>query len=206
MFRALALRQSKALLILKTPANTLFTAFSIFTSTLRWYTVANTLLVGCLYRNKTRAMTEQRWLQVQLLWGVSPLPLFVLEVSLSTWSELVCSANQHPKSTIKKKSPQTFAHIGNFSKQCVCPSYNLAILTIQISHVLAAWSAFRALFTWSWRTTCANDHRLFILITHKSTRWENPIAWLLSRISFSLWCHLLNLLNAFDPQGGAWPF
>ena len=76
-----------------------------------------------------------------------------------------------------------------------------------LSHVLAAWSAFRALFTWSWRTTRAKDHLgFFILITHKSTRSENPITWLLSRISFSLWCHLLNLLNAFDPQGGARPF
>ena len=36
----------------------------------------------------------------------------------STWSEFACSANQHPKSTIKKKSPQTFAHLVNFLKQC----------------------------------------------------------------------------------------
>ena len=28
----------------------------------------------------------------------------------------VCSANQHPKSTVKKKGPQTFAHLMNFSK------------------------------------------------------------------------------------------
>ena len=41
---------------------------------------------------------------------------------------------------------------------------------------LAAWSAFRALFTWSRCTTCAKDHRL-LLITHKSTRSENPVTW-----------------------------
>ena len=38
-----------------------------------------------------------------------------------------------------------------------------------LSHTMAAWFAFRALFTWSRRITCAKDHRLFILITHKST-------------------------------------
>ena len=35
-----------------------------------------------------------------------------------------------------------------------------------------------ALFTWSRRTTCANARALFInLITHKSTRSENPTTW-----------------------------
>ena len=38
--------------------------------------------------------------------------------------------------------------------------------------LIAAWSAFLALFTWSERTTCAKDHGLFILITHKATRSE----------------------------------
>ena len=32
-----------------------------------------------------------------------------------------------------------------------------------LSHVLAAWSAFCALFSWSRRTTCAKDHGLFYL-------------------------------------------
>ena len=32
------------------------------------------------------------------------------------WSELSCPANQHPKSTIKKKSPRTFAHLVNSSQ------------------------------------------------------------------------------------------
>ena len=45
-----------------------------------------------------------------------------------------------------------------------------------LSHVLAAW--FCALFTWSRRTTCAKDHWLFIIVTHKSTRSENPVTWL----------------------------
>ena len=44
-----------------------------------------------------------------------------------------------------------------------------------LSLVLAARSAFRALFTWSRHTTCAKDHGLFILITHKSTRSEREI-------------------------------
>ena len=32
---------------------------------------------------------------------------------------------------------------------------------------------------WSWGTTCAKDHRLFLTlkITHKSTKSENPITW-----------------------------
>ena len=43
---------------------------------------------------------------------------------------------------------------------------------------------FRALFTWSQRTTRAKDHRLFILITHKSTRSENPITWRQWNVNF----------------------
>ena len=35
---------------------------------------------------------------------------------ISTWSEFACPANQHPKRTIKKKSPQTLAHRVDFSK------------------------------------------------------------------------------------------
>ena len=33
--------------------------------------------------------------------------------------KVCCSANQHPKGTIKKKSPYTFAHLVNFSNRCV---------------------------------------------------------------------------------------
>ena len=36
-----------------------------------------------------------------------------------TWSELACSTNQHPKSTVKKKSPQTLAHLVQFLQNCV---------------------------------------------------------------------------------------
>ena len=32
-------------------------------------------------------------------------------------------------------------------------------------------------FTWSWRTTCAKDYRVFILITHNSTRSDDPVTW-----------------------------
>ena len=38
---------------------------------------------------------------------------------LIMWSDFACPANQHPKSTIKKKSPETFAHLENFSKMCL---------------------------------------------------------------------------------------
>ena len=40
------------------------------------------------------------------------------------------------------------------------------------------WSAFRALFTWSRRTTRAKDHRLFNLDYPQIMRSENPITWL----------------------------
>ena len=52
---------------------------------------------------------------------------------LTTWLEFASSANQHPKSTIKKKSPQTFAHLLHLLLHLpMCPPclYNLVILTI----------------------------------------------------------------------------
>ena len=75
--------------------------------------------------------------------------LFFMFVVLTTWPEFACSANQHPRSTVKKKSPQTFAHLVNFSKNW---SSMLIIIVL-----------IRALFTWSRRTTRAKDHRLFYL-------------------------------------------
>ena len=43
-----------------------------------------------------------------------PAPLEVM------WSEFAFPANhQHPKNTIKEKSPHTFAHLVNFSNKCV---------------------------------------------------------------------------------------
>ena len=46
-----------------------------------------------------------------------------------------------------------------------------------LSHVLAAWSAFLALFTWSWCATCAKDHGFFILVTHKSNKVRKSNPW-----------------------------
>ena len=45
----------------------------------------------------------------------------------ATWLEFVCPANQHPKRTIKKKSPCTFAHLVNFSKNLSAMFDNHAI-------------------------------------------------------------------------------
>ena len=47
--------------------------------------------------------------------------VFTEETSLksTTWSQIACSANQRPKITVKKKSPQTFARFVNFSKMCL---------------------------------------------------------------------------------------
>ena len=43
-------------------------------------------------------------------------------------------------------------------------------------HAIASSSTFRGLFTWSRFTTCAkNNCLLYFLITHKSTRAENPM-------------------------------
>ena len=106
-----------------------------------------------------------------------PFPVSCPVIVASQLHEVCRSANQHPESTIKKKSPQAFAHLVNFSKNVcnVWEPYNLVILAIEwkkLLNVLAARCAFRALFTWSRLTTCAKDHGLFILITHKSTRSE----------------------------------
>ena len=49
-------------------------------------------------------------LTVSLIWTCSP----------SLWSELARPANQRPKGAIKKKSPQTFAHLENFTQK-MCP-------------------------------------------------------------------------------------
>ena len=40
-------------------------------------------------------------------------------VNMIMWSEFACSANQHPKTQSRKKSPQTFAHLVSFSKMCL---------------------------------------------------------------------------------------
>ena len=59
----------------------------------------------------------------------------------------------------------------------VWQSHNLVILTIEeanLSRVPAAWSAFRALFSLSWRSTCAKDHGLFYLNYPQISEVGNP--------------------------------
>ena len=126
-------------------------------------------------------------------------------------TEFACSTNQHLKTTIKKKSPETFAHLVNFSINVSATFDNHTILLLwlenkQTVHMLP----FRGQVTWSPRTRCAKDpgfslgqngrvlcpvvlactllfltsalwfSRLFlILVTHKSTSSENPIARIL---------------------------
>ena len=74
----------------------------------------------------------------------------------TTWSEFACPPISIQKAQSRRKSPQTFAHLGHVKISVI-----LSAEQTNFSHVLAAWSAFRALFTWSRRTTCAKDHRLF---------------------------------------------
>ena len=62
----------------------------------------------------------------------------------------------------------------------------------KLSHVLASWSVFRALFTWSRRTKCAEDDGLFIFIfaypqingARKPGHVENVLALSLSLLIF----------------------
>ena len=81
---------------------------------------------------------------------------FGLTIKILNYSppQFACSANQRPKSTTKKTHKPL--RTSWFSEKClVFDNHKNLILT------LAAWSAFLALFTWSPRTTCAKDHRLF---------------------------------------------
>ena len=96
------------------------------------------------------------------------------------WSQFVCPANQHPNSTIKEKSPQSFAHLLNFWKKC-----RPCLIIIEI---LLFWLSNKQTFhVFSLRfVLCSRDlgvlraQRIMgflILITHKPTRSENPIRW-----------------------------
>ena len=121
---------------------------------------------------------------------------------LAMWPEFACSAKQHPKSTIKKKSPHTFAHLVNFSKEMCLPSLIIiksSYISYRINKPLAC-SRKEFGITWSGRTTRAKDHRLFlIIITHKSTRSENPITWseAANHDAFSIFLDFLSALWTF---------
>ena len=61
----------------------------------------------------------------------------------------------------QEKKPTNLCALGEFLKKmsAMFDDHTISLF----SRVLAAWSAFRALFTWSWLTTRAKDHRLFYL-------------------------------------------
>ena len=52
----------------------------------------------------------------------------------SIWSEFAWLANQHPESTIKRKSPHTFAHLVNFSKNVSATHETQVILSACQKH------------------------------------------------------------------------
>ena len=82
------------------------------------------------------------------------------------WLEFFCPANEHPKTTIKKKIPQTFAHLVNVSKET-----NVSTMSDDPHTILLFW--INKYFTCSRcdlrlistrRTTCAEDHGCFFVI------------------------------------------
>ena len=107
--------------------------------------------------------------------------------------EFVCSANQHPKSTGKKKSPQTFVHLdlpcliiiqssyfdcSHALVACAASELNPGIVRMQRRLIISLRDLFFVL--------CSRDLDIlraqriigfFILITHKSTWSENPMTW-----------------------------
>ena len=85
-------------------------------------------------------------------------------VNQPTWSGFVCPANQHPKSTIKKKSPHTFAHLVNLSQivSFMLDNHKILLFWLWNKQTFRMFS-LRALFTWSRRTMSAKDRGLFYL-------------------------------------------
>ena len=90
-----------------------------------------------------------------------------------TLAELFCVQWKSSILSAKFDYPVACQNASHFAAAHDCET---GLLT-NVSRVLGAWSAFRVLFTWSRRTTCAKDHRLFLNLnlTHKLTRLENPI-------------------------------
>ena len=74
-----------------------------------------------------------------------------------------------------KKSPQSFAHLMNYSTNvsAMFGNHKIVILT-NLSHTLAAWTVFHAQFMWSRHTTCAKDHGLFLSYPYKA---QQPIKY-----------------------------
>ena len=115
----------------------MMTCFVSLEQQLKWFTWKRTLLPGFISLSASRNSFANFFMA-----GWLSFPPF--RERSSTWSEFGCPANQHPKSTVKKNSPQTFAHLVNFSKNVSAMFDNHTILTIEwktLSHVLAAWLA-----------------------------------------------------------------
>ena len=111
----------------------------------------------------------------------SPPPLCCTYVYLSTWSQFACSANQHPKSTIKKKKSHKPLRISWISNREFSPEMYLPCLII----IQSCYFDYRikTVRTLSLRfVLCSLDleelrAQRIISATHKSTRSENPITW-----------------------------
>ena len=105
----------------------------------------------------------------------------------SMWSEFPAQAISTWKAQSRKTNPHTFTHLYSLSHSNsnsnshshslslslslplplplplpLSLSLSLSHTHTHLSHVLATWSTFCALFTWSWYTTCAKDHGVFL--------------------------------------------
>ena len=90
------------------------------------------------------------------------------------WLEFAVLGQSAPKKHNREKSPDTFVTHMKFLKHVSAMFDNQKILLLwqqnkQISHALAAWSASRALFTWSQCTTWAKVF-YFTVIAHTSAK------------------------------------
>ena len=100
------------------------------------------------------------------------------------WLEFAVLGQSAPKKHNREKSPDTFVTHMKFLKHVSAMFDNQKILLLwqqnkQISHALAAWSASRALFTWSQCTTWAKVF-YFTVIAHTSAKVrKKTIVWLL---------------------------
>ena len=112
-----------------------------------------------------------------LRWAIYRWHIFwVSVVVISMWSEFACSTNQHSESIIKIKSPQTLAHLVNFSKNMsvMFDNHTIALFSLENKRTFLILSLCDLRFL-----LCSLDldvlgaQRIigfFILITHKSTR------------------------------------
>ena len=98
---------------------------------------------------------------------------------MATWSEFACSANQHPKSTVKKAhkplriswiSPKTCLPCLIIIQSCYFDYRINKLFACSRCVICVLYSVLDVL-------RAQRSMGFFILITHKSTRSENPITW-----------------------------